>query len=247
MIKGIYSSGAALQPRMLHLEVLANNLANIGTTGFKRENTFLEVMKGTELAQSQGKGELAGLHVRQFTDFSEGSLNQTDNPLDVAIQGRGFFAVETPQGICYTRNGNFMLSLNGTVVTSQGYPVLAHEGKLQIPDIQKAVHGNIKINEAGEVQFNNALVGKLRLVDFENKSALRKAGESLFVTEASNQPKDVDSNQTLIRQGFLEESNVDGIHEMIEMIELNRSFESDQKAVQTQDGTLEKTIEVGRI
>src|SRR5208283_4395063 len=119
MIKGIYAAGSGLMPRMLKLEVIANNLANISTTGFKRDNIFVQIMKDTGVEQAKGNGDLSGLKVREYTDFSEGSMNQTGNKLDLAIQGSGFFAAETPNGVRYTRNGSFSLSTDGTIVTSQ--------------------------------------------------------------------------------------------------------------------------------
>ncbi len=247
MIKGIFTSGSGMHPRMLRLQVIANNLANINTTGFKRDSMFIQALKKTGLIQQQNDGDLAGLDVRQFTDFSEGSLAPTNNPFDVAIQGRGFFVVETPQGMQYTRNGNFMLSADGSLVTSQGYPVLGVGGRIQFPDIRKLAQGNVAITATGEIFADNSLIGKLRVVDFERASDLRKQGNTLFSTSAKELFTEADGKTTAIKQGFLEESNVDGIEEMIEMIELNRSFESDQKSIQYQDSTLEKAMDVGRV
>jgi flagellar basal-body rod protein FlgF len=247
MIKGVYSSGSGMQPRMMRLDVISNNLANIDTAGFKRDNLFIKILKdkGTEMAQ--GKGELAGMDVKQYTDFSEGSLRQTGNQLDMAIIGNGFFSIDTPNGIRYTRNGNFMLAVDGTVVTNQGYPVLGSAGKIQLPDVNKLAQGDISISETGDIFVDKNSVGKLRVVTFDDLTKLKKDKSSSFVTDEPERPVGDDSNSTIIRQGFLEESNVDGIEEMITMIELGRSFESDQKAIQAQDSTLEKAMEVGRM
>lgn len=247
MIKGIYASSSGMQPKMLRLEVIANNLANINTTGFKRDSMFVQVLKKTGLVRLQDGGELAGFDVKQFTDFSESSHVPTNNPLDVAIQGRGFFVVETAHGMRYTRNGSFMLSADGSLVTAQGYPVMGVGGRIQFPGIQKSAQGNIAITVTGEILLDKSVIGKLRVVDFENESELKKQGDSLFSTTAKEQFTEADGKTTVIRQGFLEESNVDGIEEMIEMVELNRSFEADQKSLQYQDSTLEKAMEVGRL
>lgn len=245
MIKGIFSSGSGMQPRMLRLEVLANNLANIDTTGFKKENIFVEVLQQKLLAEER-QSELAGLDVRQYTDFSEGSLRQTDNPLDLAIVGQGFFVVETPRGPRYTRNGHFMLTNDGVIVNEQGHALLGVSGRIQLPDIQKIAENKLAVTESGEVLFNNQPIGKVRVVQFKNLDALKKEGSSLFVADNVS-PDDLTGNSFAIRQGYLEESNVEGIAEMITMVELNRSFETDQKAIQYQDATLEHAMQVGRV
>lgn len=247
MIKGIYASGSGMLPRMLRLEVIGNNLANINTTGFKRDNIFVQILKDSAVTQSQGTGELVGLDVHEYTEFTEGSLKQTNNQLDVAMQGRGFFVVETPRGVRYTRNGNFSLSVDGTVVTAQGYPVLGNGGRIQLPDIHKLAQGDLSITEIGEIIVDKKPVGTLRIADFEDNSVLKKEAGTYFVASAPEKGADVDGKDRLIRQGFLEESNVDGIEEMIAMVELSRNFESDQKAMQYQDGTLDKAMEVGRV
>lgn len=247
MIKGIYASGSGMQPRMLRMDVIANNLANIDTTGFKKENFFVQVLQQTAHANALGKEELAGLDVKQYTDFSEGSLRQTNNSLDLAIEGRGFFVIETPQGTRYTRNGNFMLATDGTVVTSEGRPVMGANGKIQFPQLQKITDGKLSISENGEITLNRTIIGKFKIVDFDNLAKLKKEGSSMFHVSDDERPRDVESSATKIRQGYLEESNVEGIAEMIAMVELNRSFETDQKSIQYQDATLERAMDVGRM
>lgn len=247
MIKGIYASGSGMQPRMLRLEVLANNLANIDTTGYKKENIFVQVLEQTANANALGKGELEGLDVKQYTDFSAGSMRQTNNPLDLAIEGRGFFVIETPQGARYTRNGNFMLAGDGTVITLQGQPVMGAGGKIQFSQFQKIADGKLNVSENGEITLNQTVVGKFKIVDFENLAHLKKEGSSMFNVSDNERPRDTESSATKIRQGHLEESNVEGIAEMIAMVELNRSFETDQKSIQYQDSTLERAMDVGRV
>ncbi len=247
MIKGIYASGAGMQPRMLRLEVIGNNLANINTTGFKKDSIFVQVLREAAAAQANGDGELAGLDVKEFTDFSEGSLNQTNNRLDLAIQGSGFFTIQTPAGLRYTRNGNFMLSAGGTVVTSQGFPVLAKSGRIQLPDLQRLTMGNLTIDEQGNVILDRTPIAQLRIANVDSTSMLKKDGNALFYAEGPVHDVDPNGSNCAIRQGYLEESNVEGVEEMVQMVELSRSFESDQKSVQYQDGTLEKAFEVGRL
>ena len=247
MIKGIYASGSGMVPRMMKLEVIANNLANISTTGFKRDNIFVQILKDTGISQSKGGGDLSGLDVKEYTDFAEGSMSQTSNPLDLAIQGPGFFTVQSPTGTCYTRNGSFSLSTNGTLVTSQGYPVLGTGGPIQLPDVRKLSQGDIVINQSGEVTFDGKIISRLRIANFADMSALKKEGGTYFVSTAPEKGTEADGKDIVIRQGQLEESNVNGIEEMIEMIELSRSFESAQKTMLYQDSTLEKAMDVGQV
>jgi flagellar basal-body rod protein FlgF len=244
MIKGIFTSGTALQPRMLRLEVLANNLANIETTGYKKAQLFIQTLQ-QELGKRETQQELEGLEAQQYTDFSQGSLRSTGNPLDFAIDGEGFFAVETPRGIRYTRNGSFQLSPEGVIVNRQGYALLGVGGRIQLPDIQKMNNGTLVVKETGEVFFENQPIGKVNVVQFENVQRLKKEGASLFAADDTPMVESKESSR--IRQGYLEESNVEGIAEMVAMVELTRSFETDQKAIQLQDATLERAMDVGRV
>jgi flagellar basal-body rod protein FlgF len=246
MIKGIQTTGSAMKPMMTRMEVIGNNLANINTVGFKKDNVFIHVLKTTGLEQAKGAGEIAGYDSRKYTDFSEGSLQQTGNPLDVALQGRGFFVVDTPGGVQLTRNGNFTLSLDGTLVTSQGRPVMGTEGYIHFSDIQTLPAGKIAITEGGEITVDKKIIGKLRIAEVADATALKKNGDSFLVAETSAPIVIANPDSVIVRQGYLEESNVEGLEELITMVELARNFESGQKAIQYQDGTLERLNEVGR-
>ncbi len=236
-----------MRPRMMRLEVAANNIANINTTGFKKDSMFVEVMKNAGASQTQERGELQGLDVREFTDFSEGSFVQTKNTLDLAIQGRGFFVVETPQGVRYTRNGNFSLADDGTVVNGDGYPVLGSSGHIRIPQPQKESEASLSVNELGDITVGTTSLGKLRIADFSDLTRLQKTGQSLFEAREPEMPLNLDGNQSVVRQGYLEESNVEGIREMVQLVELTRSFETDQRTIQAQDSTLERAMDIGRL
>lgn len=247
MIKGLYSSSNGMPPMLVRMEVIANNLANINTTGFKKDAMFVEMMNDPGVAPHPNAGELTTrLNVERTVDFGEGSLNETNNPLDVALQGKGYFVVQTPQGERYTRNGNFTVALDGTLTTNEGLSVLGTEGKIRFPDLQKMAQENVVITETGEIGVGKTQIGKLRVVEFKEELKLKKAGESLFRVEPDNDPKMTGNEFPIIRQGFLEESNVDGIAEMIEMIEITRNFESNQKAIASQDATLERLFEVAK-
>lgn len=242
MIRGMHETGSAMKPMMARLEVIANNLANINTVGFKRDDVF-----PTLLSDAVGKdGRVTEFATRAGTDLSEGSLMQTNNPLDVALQGRGFFALDTPQGVRYTRNGCFGLAVDGTLTGAGGFPVLGVEGRVRFPDVQQLARGAVVISETGEISFDGKAIGRLRIVDPARPAEMKKEGNSLFVASADALPADLEPDTVAVKQGFLEESNVDGIEEMITMIELMRAFESNQKAAQQQDATLERTMDVGR-
>jgi flagellar basal-body rod protein FlgF len=247
MIKGILTSGTGMKPMMNKMEVIANNLANINTNGFKRDSVFIDAMKNAGIEQAQGKPDLSGFDVRQVVDFAEGSFVQTNNPLDVGLQGRGFFVIDTPSGKQYTRNGNFNVSVDGRVVTQQGYSVAGINGCIQFPEAHTLAKENISVSETGEVSLGTKVLGKFQIVDFEDLSKLDKAGDTFFKTDAREISVDSGSNRVVVKQGYLEESNVDGIEEMIAMIELSRTFEASQRVLQSQDSTLDKTMEVGRI
>jgi flagellar basal-body rod protein FlgF len=247
MIKGIYSSSNGLPPMLVRMEVISNNLANIDTPGFKKDSLFVEMMNDSGIAPNPGSGELTDrLNTIRTIDFSEGSHTQTNGPLDVALQGEGYFVLQTPQGERYTRNGGFTLALDGTLTTKEGYPVLGEDGKIQFPDLQKMAHGEILISQSGDVSLDKNVLGKLRVVEFGNETALCKTGNAMFMVDKSAEADIKEKAHPVVRQGFVEESNVDGIEEMIEMIEIQRNFESNQKAIASQDATLDRTLEVGK-
>ncbi len=247
MIKGLYTSETSMRPMMARMEVIANNLANINSTGYKRDRVFVRMLKDSAAVQAEGKGEMEGVDAQKYIDFSEGSLNQTGNPFDLAIQGRGFFAVETPNGVRYTRNGNFKLNTDSVLVTGDGYPVLASTGAVQLPHLDKTQQANVRISETGEVIVDKDTIARLRIVDFDRLDLLKKDQKSLFVADSGETIIEGPGQLTSVRQGYLEESNVEGIEEMIAMIEMHRNFEMNQKAIQSQDATLEKSNEVGKL
>jgi len=246
MINGLSSLEDAMRPKLTQLEIIANNLANVNTTGFKRDRSFLKVLQQS-IPTADGTATEDVQQVRQYTDFSQGSLNKTGNPLDVAIKGRGFMVVETPNGIRYTRNGNFQLSTDGTVVTSEGFPVLGQAGRIRFPNVERVQQGTVSIAGSGEIMLDKETIGQLRIVDFEKPQLLQKDHQSLFIADPGQPVIEKTESDTSIRQGYLEDSNVDGIEEMIAMIELTRSFEADQKALHAQDSSIEKSIEVGKV
>jgi flagellar basal-body rod protein FlgG len=178
-----------------------------------------------------------------YVDYSEGSMIRTGSPLDVFIKGSGFLTVMTGEGIRYTRNGNLSLSAEGLLVTSDGSKVMGKDGFIKIDD--KA--SPISINENGEVLQDDEIKGQLRIADFKKPYRLLREGNGFFKPQQPDNPV-VASQGFAVEQGFLEGSNVNVINNMVSMIAAYRNFEADQKALQSQDDTLDKAVnQVGRI
>jgi len=202
-----------------------------------------------------------GVEVNEvYTIHEQGSLMRTENPFDMAMEGNGFFTVMTERGERYTRNGAFTLNKDGILVTHNGLPVLGQNG------IIKLQKNNFMINERGEILVNSALslnpddmigltqnnweqpvvIDKLKIVDFENIRELKKEGESLYHETQYSGPA-LPAEEYKVIQGFLEKSNVNAVREMVDMIEVQRSYEANQKAMLTHDQELGRLInEVAR-
>jgi flagellar basal-body rod protein FlgG len=247
MIKGLYSSEASMRPKMAQLDVIANNLANINSTGFKKDRLFVEMLKNSTAAQAKDTGELDGLDVRRTVDYSEGTLLETGNTFDLALQGRGFFVVETPQGPRFTRNGHFKLATDGSIVTEEGYAVMGTSGKIKVPRLDTVEQAKLTISESGEIALGKEVIGRLRVIDFDTLARLTKDHESFFMAQSGEKILEGPGNGVAVKQGFLEESNVEGIEEMVAMVELTRAFETDQRIIASQDASVEKSLDVGRV
>lgn len=208
------------------MDVVANNVANANTSGFKAE---MLLMSEVELP-ADPTTELS--YVQDFAtarDFSPGTLRATGNDLDLAIQGDGFFAVQTPDGVRYTRVGRFQLNADGTLVTSQGYPVLSGGSAITInPDdgpVHVASDGSISTDRGTGGQLLQ-VVGKLDVVDFADRAALMPAPDNLFVAESA--PIAATGK---VAQGMLEDSNVKPILEMTNLIQVTRNYQAIQRFI----------------
>ncbi len=225
------------------MDVVANNLANINTTGFKAEQILFEeydmpvardrafAYPDQPLAFTQ---DWATIH-----DLAPGATVQTGNPLDVAISGEGFFAVETPQGERWTRSGAFQIDANGTLVTVDGHPVLGEGGTITFSPEET----DIAIGASGAVSSSAGGKGRLRLVEFINPQALAREGANLF---SGGEP--LPAVETRVVQGAIERSNVSGVAEMTEMIRVSRAYESIAKIMQQQDDIRRDAVQkLGRL
>jgi len=211
------------------LDVVANNIANINTSGFKTDGSVFEEYIGP----TARAGDMTGPDSRisfvrdraTWIDMGQGSIDRTGNPLDIAIDGRGFIAVQTPKGERYTRNGALQVNASGELVTTEGYQVLGESGPITLQpkdrDITISEDGSISVRE-GTSARTEALRGKLRLVSFAQQGVLQKDGAGTFMAPAGITPNT--ETQSRILQGAVEKSNVRAVIEMTRMIEVTRSY-----------------------
>lgn len=205
------------------LDVAAHNVANSDTTGFRaRQLSFREYLKPEKEVDETGKTErpLSLVDPRfQFSDASQGALQQTGNPLDLAIQGDGYLVVRTLQGDRYTRAGALTIDGSGRIVALSGEPIMGKNGPLQVPPND----GEVSVAADGTVSTKQAVLGQLRLVRFAHPELLQPAGESLL--RADQAPIDLGSGQVVLISGALEKSNVETTREMSRLAEITRSYE----------------------
>lgn len=225
MNSGMYAALTGNLSAQRRLEVISNNLANANSTGFKADQIQFESV----LANVKNSTPAPVFsNERYSTDFSPGAMQRTDNQFDVALDGDGFFVVNTPQGPAYTRQGNFRRGQAGTLVTADGYEVQGTGGAINLPA------GRVEVGVSGQVTVNGNQVGTLSVVDFPKPyTNLAKTGSGLFVTVTPQAP--TASPATQVKQGYLESSNVKVVVEMARMIEASRYFEICTKAVRTYD------------
>lgn len=280
MSKGLWPAVSASIAQSQRLDVVANNLANVNTTGFKRDTAaFRQMLTDAQKAaeredvprQLLTDKDIHRLDGRDtayvaldgvFTDHTQGMAKVTNNPLDVAIEGKGFFEVLTPQGVRFTRNGSFQLNGDGVLVTLEGYPVLSKGGAAPEPQpvpgapgeaartpaaappqtreqlLSRAITldtGNstaLTISRDGGILRGKDLVGEISVVEFINPNLLEKEGNAVF---RNLEPANliVDVTQSTVRQGMLETSNVNPVKELTDMLSATRMFEANQKVVKT--------------
>lgn len=253
----VAASGALVQEA--RLEVLSNNLANINTIGFKEEKAvFSNYIPGEQSSLATSDPDLysssqpealfpyaqSNMQVQcqgTQTSFEQGQLKQTGNALDFAINGKGFFCVEVSEGVInYTRKGTFRLDEEKLLVTQEGAIVLDKNGnKISLNE------KNIFVDEKGNISSGGIQVGTLKVVDFDNLNSLQKQGDTLFEPIDSN-VTEIETDEYQLMQGFTEQSNVNPIKIMTEMIEVHRAFEAYQKIIKSLDETVARSLnEIG--
>ncbi|HKR88429.1 MAG TPA: flagellar basal-body rod protein FlgF [Phenylobacterium sp.] len=203
------------------LDIVANNIANADTSGFKVEELLQKTNPAEPAYTLQGPRPVKFVgEDGVIRDFGQGSLRRTDAPLDLAIEGKGFFQVQSPSGPLYTRDGAFQLNDNGVLVTAGGYPVMDDGGGSITLDPQL---GQVSISQDGTITQGSTRVGKLAAVNFQTLATLQKTGDNLYRNTSNQQPTPVEGAK--IRQGMLEGSNVNSILEISKMIEISRAYE----------------------
>lgn len=260
MIRSLWISKTGLEAQQLQMDVIANNLANVSTNGFKRSRAVFEDLLYQTLrqpgAQSSQQTQLpsglqvgTGVHpVATERLFTQGSLQQTGNSRDVAIQGNGFFQVLLPDGTtAYTRDGSFQSDSQGQLVTSSGFPVqptiTIPPGALSVTIAKDGTVSALVPGNAAPVQ-----VGNLQLAGFINPVGLQAFGENLYLQTASSGTPTPNTPGTnglgLLNQGYVETSNVNVVEELVNMIQTQRAYEINSKAIQTSDQMLQKLAQL---
>lgn len=282
MIRGLYTGASGMTVQQNRLDTIANNLANVDTTAYKTDEaidksfpSLLLRRLNTNQAGIPPSGHFpplgsvdkapvvgklgTGVETNEvFTQYTQGSVKETRNQFDLALSGKGFLVVQTPDGERLTRNGSFLLGPEGYLVTKDGYPLLGENGPLQVK------LNNVVVDEDGKVFQNNkfgfdpnrlvameenewddtVMVDRLKIVDVDLDRYLKKVGNSLYkTTEESGEAYSAEyDGRPKVLQGFIEASNVNPVSEMVKMIEVNRAYEACQKVIQTQDQTTEKLL-----
>ena len=231
----------------IRMNNIANNLANVNTTGYKRDqvsfqDTFLSFAHDVimePMANARSKKLFAEpMHVARprialsQTDFSQGSLKYTGDPLDIALAGDGFFKIRMRDGDYFTRNGKLNLNNEGVLVTAQGYPILTEGGaEITVPVGTK----NLQIAEDGNVYADGAGLGQIAVQTIEDTRALEKLGSNMYRPRVGENIVETPVENPAVQQGYLEAANVEVVTEMVNMIETQRQFEAYQKIMQTSD------------
>jgi flagellar basal-body rod protein FlgG len=272
VVKGIYTAASGMRAQQWRLDAVANNLANVDTDGYKREQVSFKANPEMLIRRLDDDGVWrhpfgsadvmpiigklgTGVELNEiFVVQTQGAFKETQSDYDAALEGKGFFTVTTPYGERYTRNGSFQLGKEGYLETKEGYPVLGANGPIRIQA------NNFKIDKDGNIWINAAyadnpetmisrednewgevvLLDTLRLVGFERERYLKKMGSSFYrADEFSGDPIELDvDNRPRVHQGFTEAANVEPVTEMVQMIEVNRAYEANQKVIQSHDSLL---------
>ena len=236
MVYEIPAVAAAMDRKIMQLDHLTNNLANAGTSGFKAAHLhFLNALEEENMATENTVSRST-----LVVDFARGIPQKTGNLLDLHLQGDGFFVVQTEEGQAFTRKGDFTVNKLNQIVTQTGEPVIGEGGPIVLRE------GKINITQDGLVSVDESQVGKLKVVDFANRQALRSTGDGLYRDDGAAGQKMVEKPN--ISTGIIELSNVNAVKEMAEMIDIHRSFESYQKIIQTlSDIDKLSTSRIGRV
>ena len=255
MIRGWYTGASGMNAQQNRLDAISNNLANVDTAGYKRDVTvsrnFSELLIRRTSFDGQyetpfGSADAApiigklGLGVEtneNFIDFAQGSFKVTNTKTDTALAGKGFYVIQTPNGERYTRNGNFFIGKEGVLETKDGYPVLGEKGVIRVTD------DKFKVNEDGIIfsETEDREIDRFQVVRFDNERYLKKMGNSFYAANDISGPAHIaeGSERPTFMQGYTETSNVNVVNEMVQMIEVNRAYEANQKSISSEDSMMD--------
>lgn len=238
MDSGFYAASTALMARTATLDTIANNLANASTVGFRAErDVFSSVLANAGTTSTSALDPVInsyGIMSGTMSDVKQGALQKTGNPLDLAIEGQGYFTVKTANGQLYTRDGGFQMSSAGQLVDASGNAVLGDTGQpITLPP------GGVTISPDGTISSNGAVAGKLKIVEFPAGTELSNVGNTDFAPPPNVQP--IAATNSSVRQGSLEASNVNPVSSMIQLVEAQRNAEMMQRALTMFNSEMDKT------
>jgi flagellar basal-body rod protein FlgG len=272
MVRGWYTAASGMRAQQWRLDAVANNLANVDTDGYKREQAAFKAFPELLLRRMKDDGQYlhpfgsadvapiigrlgTGVEFNElYVSHEQGAMKETQSDFDVALDGNGFFAVATPWGERYTRNGSFQLGKEGYLETKEGYPVMGENGFIRVKannfqidkdgriwiNAEFADDPNIMVSRENNTWAETALLDTLKIVDFDLVRYLKKQGSSLYYDTETSGPAIImeTGDRPKVLQGFVEAANVEPVREMVQMIEVNRAYEANQKVVQTHDAML---------
>ncbi len=244
MISGLYSAASALDAAETRHRIASENLAHVHQPGYRRrvieQTTFKEVLSQVEDVAGYSKTlGVSDTEMMIHVDHSAGVLEQSNRPLDVALQGEGFFSVEGPEGRLYTRNGRFHINPEGTLVTVDGLAVRGQGGPISIP--AEGTLNSLQIDQTGRILVNGQEVGQLELTRFDAPEQLTAAGASLFRDPGTAEAQDADIQ---VLQGYFEKSNVSPIDELVSIMVASRQYEAAKRAMTAIDDSIQNRIDL---
>lgn len=254
MVKGLYTAAMGMNVQAKRLDIISNDLANTDTTGYKKDVAVVSSFKEEYLKRLNDTQNFApnngvigkityGAKIDEvYTDFTQGSVISTGLETDMALQGSGFFTVQTPNGVAYTRDGNFSINQYGSLVTKEGYAVMGQEGAIELGEDYFTLGNKLVVQNNGDIYVGAEYIDTLDIANFEDTGALTKMDDNLFSSTGGR--SDFTGG---VLQSFLETANVNTVSAMVDMITVARAYETNQKMVQTQDSILGKAVnDLGR-
>ncbi len=235
MIKGIFLAGRSMDSKFKSIEVIGNNLANVNTNGYKKAMPFTEVIS-----------KYNKVEINEATDYSQGNFVATNNPLDLSVNGNAFFSLQGNDGMNFTQNGKFSISDDGFLVTDQGKMVLGTKGPININNYQLDKKQSINISKSGDIKIGDTYVDKLLMVKLDPSDKFDRKDGTNF-SSVNGRYLVADDRDYQINQGYLEESNVNPIEEMTNMIKVHNEYNSASKMVNYLDESLSEANEIGKV